>query len=128
MTNVVNLDSKRNSATKKLSHDELERQMHSVLFGPDADNDAESARHSNILDDLAALSSDQLVRKLQLIHRKEAARREWTAEEDAMAAEIEVAVYMAYTAGVPEEAIYDLDDKYLSDALSSAINKVQDQA
>jgi hypothetical protein len=125
MTNVVSITTarKRRSTSYKEIND-VQTEVQQAILGQRSLSDINVAEHSVILNDLDALADDMLIRKLALIHRQEADRRSWTLEEETMAAEMESAVYLAFRAGVPEEAIYDLDHTPLSDALNRAITKV----
>lgn len=124
MNSVTDISTARRKRFISNNVEEVRAEVQSILTTAElADGDV--AVHSVMLADLDALTDDMLVRKLALIHKKEAARRQWTAEEEEMAAEMEAAAYLAFRAGVPEEAIYDLNDDALSDALGNAIRKVQ---
>lgn len=123
MNNVTDISTARRKRYITNNVEEVRAEVKTILTSSEL-QDGDVAIHSVMLKDLDALADDMLVRKLALIHRKEADRRQWSAEEEAMAAEMEAAVYLAYRAGVPEEAIYELNDESLSEALGSAIRKV----
>lgn len=124
MTNVVSINRRKTRAEREAASNAVVfTQVRDILTTP-PNHDSEMEEQSRLLHALDELSSDMLVRKLQLAHRREADIRSWTAEEEKIAAEMEAAVYLAYRRGVPEEAIYDLDDEALSDALQSAMRKV----
>lgn len=123
-SNVTDINTARRKRYISNNVEEVREEVKNILTGAElADGDV--AIQSVMLKDLDALADDMLVRKLALIHAKEAAIRNWTAEEAAIAAELEAAAYLAFRAGVPEEAIYELNSEPLSEALSSAIRKVQ---
>jgi hypothetical protein len=82
------------------------------------------ADNERMLDELDALSSEHMVKRLELAHKREQFNR---AEAEALSelnAELEHAAYFAFMAGVPEEDIYRVDNN-TAEALSSAISKVQ---
>lgn len=124
MTNVVDFSAARRKKYIQGNVDEVRAAVRAELTHTEQ-ADGELAIQSTMLKDLDALADDMLIRKLALIHAKEAAFRGWSAQESEMAAEMEAAAYLAYRAGVPEESIYDLNYEALSDALGSAIRKVQ---
>jgi len=125
MTNVVSINTARKRRSTSYNQiKEVQSEVQQAILGQCSLSDANVAEHSIILNDLDSLADDMLIRKLALIHRQEADRRSWTLEEENMAAEMEAAAYLAFRAGVPEEAIYDLDHTPLSDALNRAIQKV----
>lgn len=128
MTNVVPIGSNKRTRRTNTNVSELQHDISCAIIDPKYLTEPKVAEHSRMLEDLDSLADDMLIRKLALIHRQEADRRAWTVEEEAMAAEMEAAAYLAFRAGVPEEAIYDLDHEPLSKALSSAIRKVEDIA
>jgi hypothetical protein len=123
-TNVVSIETRRAQTRRRPSLTAIKDELTDFLTQPISQDESQDAHHSEILRELDELSSDMLVRKLQIIHRKEAAIRGWTLEEQQIAAEIEAACYLAYRHGVPEEAIYDLNDEALSEGLQSAMNKL----
>jgi hypothetical protein len=123
-SNVVSISTGRTRRTATRNIKDVQTEVQQAILGQSSLSDTNVAEHSVILNDLDALADDMLIRKLALIHRQEADRRSWTLEEETMAAEMESAVYLAFRAGVPEEAIYDLDHTPLSDALNRAIAKV----
>ena len=124
MNNVVDISTARRKRYISNNVEEVRAEVMAILTNKELADGGETAIHSQIVTDLDALSDDMLIRKLALIHAKEAAFRHWTIQESDMVAEMETAVYLAFRAGVPEEAIYDLDDESLSNALNSAIRKV----
>lgn len=123
MTNVVSIAGRTRRNYDKTDSHKLYQEVKDILTGPDSANETDMAIQSEQLRELEALSSNILYRRLKLRHRKEAAAREWATEEDSIAAEMEAAVYLAYAHGVPEEAIHDLNDEHLSNALQSAMTK-----
>lgn len=123
-TNVVDISTARSKRYISNNVEEVRAEVTSILTGAElAEGDV--AIQSVMLKDLDALVDDMQVRKLALIHRQEADRRQWAAQEQEMAAELEAAAYLAFSAGVPEDAIYELNSEPLSEALGSAIRKVQ---
>lgn len=124
MNNVVDIASARRKRYISANVEDVRNDVKNALTSVEL-TEGEDAIHSVMLTDLDALADDMLIRKLALIHAKEAAARGWNAQESEMVAEMEAAAYLAYRAGVPEEAIYDLNSEALSDALSSAILKAQ---
>ena len=122
MSNVVSINSRRVKGEPRTATEMFQEVKDILTKEPSTEPPAET--QSRLLGELDDLSSDILLRKLQLIHRKQAEYRKWTAEEEEMAAELEAAAYLAYRHGVPEEAIYDLNDEALSSALQSAMTKV----
>ena len=125
MSNVVQINRRQSRAERQeASVGEVLREVKAILTGPTPSEDVDLERQSHLLKELDELSSDMLVRRLALVHKRQAAEREWTAEEESIAAELEAAVYLAYRHGVPEEAIYELNDESVSDALASAMAKV----
>lgn len=124
MTNVVDISTARRKRYITANVEEVRTDVISALTSAELAEGGDDAIHSVILKDLDALADDMLIRKLALIHAKETAARNWNVQEAEMAAEMEAAAYLAYRAGVPEEAIYELNYEGLSDALSSAILKV----
>jgi hypothetical protein len=122
MSNVVSINSRRVKGEPRTATEMFQEVKDILTKEPSTEPPAET--QSRLLGELDDLSSDILLRKLQLIHRKQAEYRKWTAQEEEMAAELEAAAYLAYRHGVPEEAIYDLNDEALSNALQSAMTKV----
>lgn len=125
MNNVTSLDNIRRKRDTNRKISKLEQDVAQAIVNPRYLQDDIVSEHTRLLDELDALADEMLTRKLNLIHAKEAAMRAWELEEAQMVAEMESAAYRALRAGVPEEAIYDLDHEPLSDALNSAIRKVQ---
>lgn len=123
-SNVVQFQRRQTRIEREATVGELFQEVKAILTAPRGSEDADLERQSHMLKELDELSSDMLVRKLALVHARQAAERAWTAEEEAIAAELEAAAYLAYRHGVPEEAIYDLNDESLSEALNSAMRKV----
>jgi len=125
MNNVVDFSAARRK--KYISHnvEEVREAVKNAINPAELDSDGEEAVQAVMLKDLDALADDMLIRRLALVHAKESAHRGWSVQEAEMAAELEAAAYLTFRAGVPEEAIYDLNDEHLSDALTSAIRKVQ---
>lgn len=118
---VVDINSRRRGSYRTASIDQLQQDVQQELAatgGAGAD-----AGHSIIVQDLHSLADDMMIRKLALVHQKEADQRRWAEQEAEMAAELEAAAFLAFRSGVPEEAIYDIDYAPLSDALGSAIQK-----
>lgn len=124
MNNVVDINSKRRRSYATASIEQIQQEVQNVLTGTANGPDAEVAGHALMVDDLHSLADDAMLRKLKIIHDREATARNWTAQEADIAAELEAAAFLAYRAGVPEEAIYDIDYSPLSDALNRAISKV----
>lgn len=125
MNNVTDISTARRKSYKTASIDSIKQEVKSTLSFEERVMNDEAASHSIILKDLDALAEDMLVRRLSLIHTKEAAARGWAIQEADMAAELEAAAFLAVQTGVPEEAIHELNYEPLSDALSSAQLKVQ---
>lgn len=125
MPNVTSLDNIRQRRNIQRNIDELKRDVSCATVNPLYLSEPKVSEHTVLLEELDALADSLLIRKLALIHRKEATMRAWAAEEEAMASEMESAVYSAFCSGVPEEAIYDLDSEPLAEALNRAIRKVE---
>lgn len=128
MNNVTSISTMRRRRTTSRNIQSLQNDVKNAILNPDALDSGTVASHSVMLNDLSELAADVFVRKLAIVHEKEAARRNWTAREEELAAELEAAAYLAFRSGVPEEAIYELDCSPLSDALNAAIRKVQETA
>lgn len=79
---------------------------------------------SPLLDDLEEASSDYLINKLKLQHRREAMNRELGQLEAENETALEEAAYFAFLNGVPEDEIYE-QDTFSGQALENAIRKVQ---
>lgn len=124
MNNVINVNFQRRKSYQSASIEELQRDVAEILTSRN-NTDGEDAAHSLMIEDLHSLTDDHMLKKLKIIHEREAAERSWTVQEAEIAAEMEAAAFLAYRAGVPEEAIYDIDYTPLSDALNRAIAKVQ---
>jgi len=79
----------------------------------------------DIIESLEEAGDEWRTTILALAHEQEKAQRTLRARIADADAELEAAVYTAFMNGVPEDTIYDINDERLSDALQSAMNKVQ---
>jgi hypothetical protein len=88
---------------------------------------ADLPAHAMMLEELELVSTDYLVKLHGLTQKREKFERELAAEEAELKAELEHAAYFAFMAGVPEDAIAEIDDR-TAEALSAAMLKVQAHA
>lgn len=126
MNSVTSIDQHRARRATRISVGDLERELRTDLRKPEILNVTPDA-NSLLIEEVEGLASEHCVKRLELAHRRERFEREMAAEEAELDAELEHAVYFAFMAGVPESAIYDLDNR-TADALSSAIRKAQARA
>lgn len=105
----------------------LADELRTDLGKPEVLNAQHYTDNKRMLEELDALSTEHLVKLLELAHRRAKAERDFAAEEQELKAELEHAAYFAFMAGVPEEAIAEIDDR-TAEALSKAIITVQAQA
>lgn len=105
----------------------LADELRADLAKPEVLNAQHYTDHKRMLEELDALSSEHLVKLLELAHRRAKSARDFAAEEQELKAELEHAAYFAFMAGVPQEAIAEIDDR-TADALSRAILRVEAQA
>lgn len=126
MNTVTSIDQHRARRATRISVGELERELRVALRTPEVLNVTLDS-NSILIEEVELLASDQCVRRLELAQRRERFEREMAAEEADLNDELEHAVYLAFMAGVPESALYELDTR-TADALTNAIRKAQAQA
>lgn len=126
MSNVIPIDRKRRTAATIISgHDivvEVREALRDVLPAKPAHTVV-----SPLLDDLEEASSEYLLNKLKLKHKRERLERELVQLEADNDLNLEEAAYFAHLNGVPESEIYELD-AFSGQALENAIRKVQAHA
>lgn len=129
MSTVTSLSEYRTNKGARIIHiGTLSQGLRRDLSKPEVRNAPQPTGEDRMLEELEALSSEHMVKRLELAHKREAFERQMSAELAELQQEMEHAAYFAFMAGVPEEAIYGLDDENLSDALNNAIATVQAQA
>lgn len=130
MSSVTNLNEyKTQRAPRTLNIGHLAQELRNDLRRPSVARAVQQPTgEERMLEELDALAAEHMVKHLELAHKREAFERQMDAERAELDREIEHAAYFAFMAGVPEEAIYSLNDERLSDALNNAIATVQAQA
>jgi hypothetical protein len=126
VTNISQFKQARNA--RNISVSVLAQELRKELAQAQTTNaPADLPGHDMMLEELEGVSTEHLVKLHMLALKRERFEREMAAEEAELKAELEHAAYFAYMAGVPEEAIAEIDDR-TADALSNAQMKVQDHA
>lgn len=123
--NVVSITKNAGRKFTQIKLGGLAEELKAELKKPEVCRAQHPSGEERMLEELNALSSEHMVKRLELAHKREAFERALAAEQAALDNELEHAAYFAFMAGVPEDAIYDINDERLSNALTEAISKVQ---
>jgi hypothetical protein len=126
VTSISQYKNRRTARTISLSA--LQQELRAELTKAETLNaPADLPGHTMMLEELEGVSTEYLVKLHALAQKREKFERQIAAEEAELKAELEHAAYFAFMAGVPEEAIAEIDDR-TAEALSSAMMKVQAHA
>ena len=127
MSNVTSINKNRARNATRISVGALAEELRNDLRKPEVLNARHDTDIQRVLDDLDGVSSEHLVKLLELSHKRERFEREMAAEQADLKAELEHAAFYALMAGAPEDSIAEIDDR-TADALSNAMRTVQAQA
>jgi hypothetical protein len=119
---------KASRSARNISVSALAQELRKELAKAETANaPADLPSHTMMLEELEGVSTEYLVKLHALAQKREKFERQIAAEEAELKAELEHAAYFAFMAGVPEEAIYEIDER-TADALGAAMKKVQAHA
>jgi hypothetical protein len=129
VNSVTNISQYKQARTARtLSVSALAQELRKELAKAETLNaPADLPGHAMMLEELEGVSTEYLVKLHALAQKREKFERQIAAEEAELKAELEHAAYFAYMAGVPEDAIAEIDDR-TAEALSAAMLKVQAHA
>jgi hypothetical protein len=119
---------KQNRTARNISVSVLAQKLRKELAKAETLNaPADLPGHTMMLEELEGISTEYLVKLHALAQKREKFERQIAAEEAELKAELEHAAYFAFMAGVPEDAIAEIDDR-TAEALSAAMMKVEAHA
>lgn len=124
MGTVTSISKNRVRRATRISLGDMAKELRNDLTKPEVRNAQPKDCNTLLIEEVEALASEHCVKRLELAQRRERFEREMKAEEAELDAELEHAAYHAFMLGVPEESIYELDER-TADALSNAIKKAQ---